>query len=128
VPVDIPRGSLLLQDLVAHQDAVCSSEIGQVLVVAKGILVLKGGPKSSIPASVGMFQNGKYKSVITGEAFEYCQVAHGSLDIIREEDWILAIMFQCIDMQPEILQIFHQGLILSLLESVIVVTASSRLP
>jgi len=71
----IPWCSVLFRDLVAHQDAVCSHQVSRILVVAKGILILKGGPKSSIPASVSAFQKGKCKGVIMGKAFEHCWVS-----------------------------------------------------
>jgi len=120
----IPWCSVLFRDLVAHQDAVCSCQVCQILVVAKGILILKGGPKSSIPALVGAFQKGKHKGVITGKTFECCWVGGGSLDFIGKESWVLAnastIMFQNFDTRSEILQVVGQGLILSLFESVVV--------
>jgi len=53
---NILMGFVLLWDLVAHQDAVCSCQVGWVLVVTERLLVLKGGPKSSISASVGTLQ------------------------------------------------------------------------
>jgi len=72
---DILQGSVQSRGLVAHQDTVGGCQIGRVLIVPKGILVFEGGPKSSIPASVGTFQKGECKSVITGEAFEYTLVS-----------------------------------------------------
>jgi len=51
--------SVLLQRLVAHQNAISSYQVGWVLVVAKGVLIFKGSPKASIPALVGLLQKGQ---------------------------------------------------------------------
>jgi len=50
------QGSVLLQGLVVHQDTRSGHQVGWVLVIAKGILVFKGGPKHSISASVSPLQ------------------------------------------------------------------------